>query len=140
MPQPEEVQPTEAELAILRVLWRDGPCTVREVHDRLGGDARTRYTTTLKQLQVMAEKGLVERDESRRSHVYAAVARQGETERSLVSRFIKNVFQGSAEKVVVHALESDAVSDEEIEHIKRLLRQREERKESKKRAKRRERK
>ena len=127
MPQSEGVQPTEAELAILRVLWRDGPSTVREVHESLGGDARTRYTTTLKQLQVMAEKRLVGRDESRRSHVYAAIAQEGETERSLVSRFIENVFQGSVQRVVVHALESGAVSDEEIERIKRLLQQREER-------------
>ena len=128
MSQSEEVQPTEAELAILRVLWRDGPCTVRAVHQSLGGDARTRYTTTLKQLQVMAEKRLVRRDKSRRSHVYAAMAQQRETERSLVCRFIDNVFQGSVQRVVVHALESGEVSDAEIEHIKRLLRQREERK------------
>ncbi len=127
MSKSEATQPTEAELAILRVLWRDGPATVREVHESLGGDTRTRYTTTLKQLQVMAKKRLVRRDESRRSHVYASIARQDETERSLVGRFIENVFQGSVQRVVVHALESGAVSDEEIEHIKRLLRQREER-------------
>ena len=116
--------PTEAELAILRVLWSRGPTTVRAVHEALGGDARTRYTTTLKQMQVMAEKGLVERDDSRRSHVYAAVSNEVETEESLVSGFIDRVFQGSVQKMVVHALNSKNVTHEEIDQIKRLLRQR----------------
>ena len=119
----KKAQPTEAELAILRVLWSRGPSTVRAVHEALGGDARTRYTTTLKQLQVMAERRLVNRDESRRSHVYAAVLKEAETEESLVNSFIDRVFQGSAQKMVVHALNSGKVSDEEIAQIKRLLRQ-----------------
>ncbi len=116
-----KAQPTEAELAILRVLWSCGPSTVRAVHETLGGDARTRYTTTLKQLQVMAEKRLVNRDESRRSHVYSAVPKEAETEESLVNSFIDRVFQGSVRKMVVHALNSGKVTDEEIAQIKRLL-------------------
>ena len=124
----KRTQPTEAELAILRVLWSRGPSTVRVVHEELGGDGRTRYTTTLKQLQVMAEKGLVDRDESQRSHIYAAVLEEAKTEESLVSGFIDRVFGGSVQKMVVHALNSGKVTDEEIAQIKRLLGQRGEQK------------
>lgn len=116
--------PTEAELAILRVLWSHGPTTVRAVHEALGGDARTRYTTTLKQMQVMAEKGLLERNDSQRSHIYTAVPTEGAIEESLVSGFIDRVFQGSVQKMVVHALNSKKVTHEEIDQIKRLLQQR----------------
>ncbi len=128
MAEREQLQPTEAELAILRVLWGRGPSTVRVVHEALGGEARTRYTTTLKQLQVMAEKGLVERDESRRSHVYTALLEEAKTEESLVSGFVDRVFGGSVHKMVVHALNSGKVTDEEIAQIKRLLGEREEQK------------
>jgi BlaI family transcriptional regulator, penicillinase repressor len=121
MTEREKSQPTEAELAILRVLWSRGPSTVRVVHEALGGESRTRYTTTLKQLQVMAEKGLVDRDESRRSHVYAALLEEAKTEESLVSGFVDRVFGGSVQKMVVHALNSGKVTDEEIAQIKRLL-------------------
>ena len=124
MPPSKNVQPTEAEFAILRVLWKSGPSTVRAVHEALGGDARSRYTTTLKQMQVMAEKGLVERNDSQRSHVYAAVSKEAETEESLVSGFIDRVFQGSVQKMVVHALNSKKVTVEEIDQIKRLLQER----------------
>ena len=117
----KKAQPTEAELAILRVLWSRGSSTVRVVHEALGGDARTRYTTTLKQLQVMAQKRLVDRDESRRSHVYTAALQEVETEESLVSGFIDRVFGGSVQKMVVHALNSGKVTDEELAQIKRLL-------------------
>lgn len=124
----KEVPPTEAELAILRVLWSHGPSTVRAVHEALGGDARTRYTTTLKQLQVMAEKRLVQRDKSQRSHIYSTALKEAETEKSLVKGFVDRVLQGSVQKMVVHALDSDKVTDEEIAQIKRLLKQRESRK------------
>jgi len=123
MAKARQIQPTEAELAILRVLWSRGPSTVREVHAALGGDARSRYTTTLKQLQVMAEKRLVERDESQRSHVYAAAVEESQTEQSLVARFIDRVLEGSVQRVVVHALESGKVSDKELAQIRRILRQ-----------------
>ncbi|MCP4783684.1 MAG: BlaI/MecI/CopY family transcriptional regulator [Fuerstiella sp.] len=128
MSRSERVPPTEAELAILRVLWSDGPSTVRAVHEALGGDARIRYTTTLKQLQVMTEKGSVRRDESQRSHIYSTVLKEAETEKSLVKGFVDRVLQGSVHKMVVHALESDKVTDQEIAQIKRLLKQRENRK------------
>jgi len=128
MSRSKKTQPTEAELAILRVLWSCGPSTVRVVHEALGGDARTRYTTTLKQLQVMAEKRLVTRDESRRSHVYGAVLKETETEQALVSSFIDRMFEGSVQKMVIHALEAGKVSDEELAEIKRQLRDWEKRK------------
>ena len=124
MPPSKIPPPTEAELAILQVLWSRGPATVRAVHETLGGDERTRYTTTLKQMQVMAEKGLVKRDDSQRSHIYTAVPTEGEIEQSLVSGFIDRVFRGSVQKMVVHALNSKNVTREEIDEIKRLLQQR----------------
>ena len=124
MPPSKIPPPTEAELAILQVLWSRGPTTVRAVHETLGGDARTRYTTTLKQMQVMAEKGLLDRNESQRSHVYVPVPKEAEIGESLVSGFIDRVFQGSVQKMVVHALNSKNVTNEELDQIKRLLQQR----------------
>ena len=128
MARNEKQPPTEAELAILRVLWDLGPCTVREVHEALGGDDRTRYTTTLKQLQVMAEKRLVKRDESQRSHVYKAIADEMKTERSLVRSFLDRMFEGSVQKMVMHALDAGKVTDDELAEIKRILKEREKRK------------
>ncbi len=123
MPKRAAPQPTEAELVILRILWDRGPSTVRQVHETLGGEARSRYTTTLKQLQVMSEKGLVRRDRSQRSHVYMAAVEQDRTERSLVANFIDRMFDGSVQKMVLHALESGKITDDELLDIKRQLRQ-----------------
>lgn len=117
----KKAQPSEAELAILRTLWSEGALSVREVHELLGGDERTRYTTTLKLMQRMAEKGLVRRDESQRSHVYTAAVEEDEVERALVSSFVNRMFEGSVQKLVLHALESGEVSDEELAEIKRQL-------------------
>ena len=121
MTRSRKVQPTPAELAILRVLWTEGPSSVRQVHESLGGDKRTRYTTTLKQLQVMAEKGLVRRDESRRSHVYAAAVKEKPTQQAVVGGFVDRMFGGSVQKLVIHALEAKDVSEEELAEIKRRL-------------------
>jgi len=121
-----KIIPTEAELAILRVLWSNGASTVRTVHELLGGDSRTRYTTTLKQLQVMTDKELVHRDESERSHIYAASVEEQVTEKSLVSQFLERVLGGSTRKMVMHALDSDTVSDDEIAEIKQMLQRRSE--------------
>jgi BlaI family penicillinase repressor len=122
----EKIIPTEAELAILRVLWRDGAATVRTVHESLGGDGRIRYTTTLKQLQVMTDKRLVERDESQRSHVYSAAVEEQVTEKSLVAQFLQRILGGSTRKMVMHALDSDTVSDDELAEIKQMLQRRSE--------------
>lgn len=116
-------QPSEAELAILRVLWARGPSTVRQVHDALEGARQTRYTTTLKQMQLMAEKGMLGRDETQRSHVYSTAIDEGVTKQSLVGSFIDRVFDGSTRKMVLHALAAREVSDEELAEIRRIVKQ-----------------
>ena len=101
MPRPSPTRPTDAELAILRVLWELGPATVRQVHGRLNRDREGKpagYTTVLKLMQIMAERGMVRRDESRRSHVYHAVATEQKTQRRLVSDLLERVFGGSARR------------------------------------------
>lgn len=111
--------PTDAELAVLRVLWARGPSTVRDVQGRLEGDAG--YTTVLKHLQIMLEKGLVDRDESQRAHVYRAAVAEDATQRRLVRDLRDRAFGGSARQLVMRALSSDDVSREELAEIRRLL-------------------
>ena len=118
---PPVPRPTPAELEILRVLWRRGPSTVRDVHEELGALRPTGYTTVLKLLQIMAEKGLVVRDESQRAHVYAARAAEDQTQRQLVDDLIDRAFGGSARKLVMQALRGTRSSPEEIAGIRRLL-------------------
>jgi predicted transcriptional regulator len=112
-------RPTDGELAILRVLWEGGPATVREVHERLGRD--TAYTTVLKLLQIMTTKGLVTRDERRRTHVYAAAAPASQTQRQIVKDLVERVFGGSAGRLVLQALSAKRASAEEMAEIRRLL-------------------
>ncbi len=114
-------QPTGAELELLRVLWDRGPSTVRQIHDSLRDQKGTGYTTTLKILQKMAEKGLVKRDESRRSHVYRAVCQAEQTQRQLVRDLLRRGFGGSPGKLVVQALSEEAVSPDELLEIRQLL-------------------
>ena len=113
--------PTDAELRILRVLWDRGPSTVREVLDRMPEDRPVGYTTVLKLLQIMHEKGLVGRDEEGRSHVYSARVAEQRTERRLVSDLIDRAFSGSAEVLVLRALSERRASPEELEEIRRLI-------------------
>ena len=112
-------KPTDAELAILRVLWARGPSTVREVAEAMGREGA--YTTVLKLLQIMTDKGLVRRDESTRSHVYKATASEDQTKRQLVADLLDKVFEGSSAKLVLQALSTRAASPEEIDEIKKLL-------------------
>jgi predicted transcriptional regulator len=112
-------RPTPAELEILRTLWQRGPSTVREVHASLPRE--TGYTTVLKLLQIMADKGLVTRDERERAHVYAARAPEAETQRQLVRDLLDRAFGGSASKLVMHALSARKTSAAEIARICRLL-------------------
>jgi predicted transcriptional regulator len=112
-------RPTDAELTILRVLWVRGPSTVREVAEALGRDSA--YTTILKLLQIMADKRLVRRDESARTHVYAAAFTEHQTQRQLVSDLLDRAFGGSASKLVLHALEARKATPEELAEIRRLL-------------------
>jgi predicted transcriptional regulator len=121
----ETQQPTDAELDILRILWQRGPSTVRDVHEAIGASRGKRYTTTLKQLQVMARKKLVSRDASRRSHVYTAALDEGETRAKLVSGLIDRLFDGSSRTLILHAIEARDLSGEELAEIRRLIAERE---------------
>jgi len=112
-------RPTDAELAILSVLWDSGPATVREIHEQLGDGVG--YTTVLKFMQIMTEKGLVHRDASQRAHVYAAAKPREETRGNLVGDLITRAFDGSAGKLVMQALSSERATPEEIREIRRLL-------------------
>lgn len=113
--------PTDAELEILRVLWEHGPCTVRKVHDVIGRPRGSGYTTVLKQLQIMAEKRLVDRDVSERSHVYRVRYKEEQTQRQLVHDLLMRAFGGSTEKLVLQALSAKPASKAELDEIRRLL-------------------
>ena len=112
--------PTEAELAILNTLWSTGPATVREVHDALSGK-QIGYTTVLKQMQLMVEKGLLERSERFRSHVYGASLPKEQTQRLLAGNLLQRAFDGSAKNLVLGALSSKKVSAAELAEIRQLL-------------------
>ena len=114
-------KPTDAELAILGVLWQRGPSTVREVHEELERSREVRYTTTLKQMQLMHEKGLVERDESNRAHLYQPAEPEESALRRVAGDMLDRVFGGSAEKLVMHAVKAGEVSDAELRRIRQML-------------------
>jgi BlaI family penicillinase repressor len=114
-------RPTDAELAILRVLWSRGPSTVRQVHEALSRERETGYTTVLKFMQIMTEKGLVERDESERTHVYQARFTQEQTQQRLVTDLLEKAFGGSASQLVMRALAAKPASADELAQIRRLL-------------------
>ena len=114
--------PTPAELQVLRVLWSHAPSTVREVHEALYGGTGTSYTTTLKLLQNLHAKGLVERDDRQRQHVFRAVAREDATLRGVVRGLIDRAFNGSAASLAMHALEARPASSEELAELKALIR------------------
>lgn len=111
--------PTAAELDILAVLWRLGMATVREVHDELGKDSG--YTTTLKQMQLMTEKGLLTRQERFGSHVYQAAAPKEQTQQQLAGDLLKRAFGGSARNLVLGALSAQPASSEELDEIREML-------------------
>jgi predicted transcriptional regulator len=121
MAKQQPIKPTEAELAILRVLWDRGPSTVREVTDALQPERGTGYTTALKLLQIMTEKGLVRRNDASRSHVYEASAPAEATQRQLVGDLMDRAFGGSARQLVVQALAARRASPAELAEIRRLL-------------------
>ena len=114
-------RPTDAELSILRVLWERGASTVRQVHEALAETRDTGYTTTLKLMQIMADKGLVKRNETERTHVYSAIAGQEQTQRQLVQDLVDRAFGGSAAQLVLRALSADAASDDELKEIRKLI-------------------
>lgn len=121
MSKPVTPRPTDTELAILRVLWARGPSTVRQVHETLVRERPTAYTTALKMLQIMTEKGLVSRDESDRTHVYQARLTEEQTQRQLVGDLLDRAFGGSASKLVMQALATTRATPDELQEIRRLL-------------------
>jgi len=120
MKKPLQSRPTAGELEILRALWRLGPSTVRDVHEALR-ERRVGYTTVLKLLQIMTEKGLVKRDESQRAHVYEARVPQEQTETQLVRDLVDRAFGGSPGRLVMQALSSRKATPEERDRIRQLL-------------------
>jgi predicted transcriptional regulator len=114
-------RPTDAQLAILNVLWRIGPATVRQVHEELPDELRRGYTTTLKLMQIMAEKGMATRDESARSHVYSAAASEREMKDRLVADLMEKAFDGSAAQLALRALSHKPASREDLDAVRRLL-------------------
>ncbi len=119
------VKPTESELEILQILWTKGLATVREVHEELAKTKDAGYTTTLKLMQIMHEKGLVKRDDSMRTHVYQAAVNKEKTQKHLLSKMIDSLFGGSPTQLVIQALGNGEhkASPEELEEIQALLNQ-----------------
>lgn len=117
----DAARPTEAELQILHVLWARGACTVREVHGVLHREDGSGYTTALKLLQVMHAKGLVERDDAQRAHVYRAAVSKERTQKRFLRDMVQRVFEGSSSQLVLHALGSQRATREELRAIRLLL-------------------
>lgn len=113
------IKPTDAELAILQVLWDHGELTVRQVHEHLG--EATGYTTVLKLMQIMAEKSLVKRDTSQRSHVYRAAVSRARVQKQLVAELVDKAFGGSAADLALQALRGKPASEEELDAIRAWL-------------------
>ena len=114
-------KPTASELELLRILWTQGPCTVRQVHEALGEHRSIGYTSVLKLLQIMTTKGLVRRDEQQRAHVYEAQQPATEMKRQLAGDVLRKVFGGSASELMMHALEGRSTSKQELDDLRRLL-------------------
>jgi predicted transcriptional regulator len=114
-------KPTAMELEILRILWERGPSTVREVHEILAKSKETGYTTVLKLLQIMANKGMVIRNEEQRAHVYRAKQPERNTKQQLVGDLLQRAFAGSASQLMMHALAGKQTSEQEIEEIRKML-------------------
>src|SRR5438445_6077993 len=117
----KQIRPTKAELAILRVLWEKGPRSVREIQEILDESKPTGYTTVLKMMQIMTEKGLVERDETVRPQIYRARYSQEQTQRQLLKDLIQRAYGSSVKSLVMHALATKKSSPEDLEAIEKLL-------------------
>src|SRR5205809_482060 len=121
MARPASTQPTQVELQILRILWELGPSPVRDIHKRLEADKGTNYSTTVKMLSVMLDKGLVQRDEHAQPHVYRARISRKNAGRRMLGELIEKVYEGSAMTLVLQALSSSQATKEERDEIRRLL-------------------
>jgi len=118
-----EIRPTESELEILQILWKNGPSTVREVNDALNKiqDKAIGYTTTLKLMQIMFDKGLLKRDDSQRTHVYTAEVREGNIQSAMLDRFLNAAYRGSASKLALQLLGNHKTTPDELAEIKALI-------------------
>ncbi|MFO7874667.1 MAG: BlaI/MecI/CopY family transcriptional regulator [Bacteroidales bacterium] len=116
-------QPTENELKILQILWEMGPSSVREVHEKLGQHKDTGYTTTLKTMQIMTDKGLLTRDKDGRKHVYKAGVSREQTQQQVLGKMVKGLFEGSTSRLVMGALDNKTLSKDEVDEIKAYLKQ-----------------
>lgn len=114
-------RPTEAELSILQILWKHGPCTVRLVREKLSAKRETGYTTALKFLQIMHEKGLVTRDETGHAHLYESLVKEQQTQQQILGDLLDRVFEGSAAKLAMQALAMKKAGTEERAAIRELL-------------------
>jgi BlaI family penicillinase repressor len=114
-------RPTESEMEILQILWENGSSTVREVHEVLSETKGSGYTTTLKLMQIMTDKGLIERNDEAKSHIYSATVKKESIQKQVVSKMINSLFKGSSAKLVMHALGNHKASEEEIMEIKKYL-------------------
>lgn len=119
----KSIKPTESELEILQILWNKGTATVREVHEELASTKDVGYTTTLKLMQIMHEKGLVKRDDSMRTHIYQPAVNKERTQKHLLGKMIDNLFGGSPTQLVIQALGEHKASPEELEKIQAILNQ-----------------
>ena len=117
----KSIKPTESELEILQVLWDRSSATVREVHEEMSKTKDCGYTTTLKLMQIMFEKGLVKRDDSNKTHIYQPNISKDKTQKQLVGKMVNSLFGGSASQMVMQALGSQSTSKEELEEIQKLL-------------------
>lgn len=117
----KQQRPTDAELDILKVLWKHGPCTVRQVHELLESDPPRGYTTVLKLLQIMSEKKLVRRNEKQRAHVYEAAVTSDKVHRKYLKHLLDKAFDNSTSKLVMQALAAKPASKKELAEIRRLL-------------------
>jgi BlaI family transcriptional regulator, penicillinase repressor len=118
-----EIKPTESELEILQVIWKKGQCTVRDVHEVLAKSKDAGYTTTLKLMQIMHDKGLVERDTTAKTHLYKAIITREQAQQTALDKIISTVFKGSTSDLVIQALGHHRASKDEIDAIKNYLEQ-----------------
>ena len=121
MPRKKSANPTDGELAILRVLWDCGPSTVRQVHAAINEESETGYTTTLKIMQIMTEKGLVSRDESERTHIYQAAANESEVQKNLADDLLEKAFGGNTAGLVQCLAEHGRIKSSDIERLRKIL-------------------
>lgn len=117
----EKIKPTESEMAVLQILWQRGPSSVREVNDELNKGREVGYTTTLKIMQIMAEKNYVIRDTDSRTHIYTAKLKETEVRKDLIDRMVDGAFRGSAMQLVMQALGNHKTSKEELADLKALI-------------------